>query len=601
MNKKNVAIKYFNSIKEIILELAKLADINDKNLISILRKYPKEDNKIFSKDEIIQGIKYGIENGLLDIENPQSEKIISSIKMKPTRSISGVTTVTVLTKPFACPGKCIFCPNDVRMPKSYIASEPGAQRALDNKFDPYLQVYNRLLAYSNIGHPTDKIELLILGGTWSYYPKNYKIWFIHECFRAMNEFGEKHKLNKQHNKVLINHIHSESIENDDLNNLLRNKYGDLPYNQLIQKQEYKYMFAQRHICKEIDVTLNDLKKQHDINSKGKVRCVGLVLETRSDVITAEEVLLMRQLGATKVQIGIQTLNDKISEMNERGETKDHVAKAFDLLRSGGFKIHGHIMPNLYGATPEIDFDVYKELFDSKNFKPDELKIYPTSIIKFTKLYKLWNEGKYKPYEIEELVDLLAKCIEYTPAYCRLTRIIRDIPSTEISDGNKTTNLREFVEDKLKKEHRKNINIRAREIKNKKVNLEDLFINEIKYETNNSTEIFLEYVNQNYEIAGFLRLSIPKNKKNEISQELDDCTIIREVHVYGPSIELDKQGTENPQHIGLGTKLIERSKQISKDYNFDKIAVISAIGTREYYFKRGFTIIGDWMVCDLLKN
>ncbi len=591
-------IKHLNLIEQIAIELANLKEINDKNFIKILRKYPKEGNKLFSKDEIIQGICYLTDNKLFKNEKLEINNIISSIKMKPTRSISGVTTVTVLTKPFACPGKCIFCPNDVRMPKSYIASEPGAQRALDNKFDPYFQVFNRLLAYRNIGHTTDKIELLILGGTWSYYPKNYKIWFIHECFRAMNDFGNKYKNELINIKPETKHVLSESIENDKLNNLLREKYGDLPYNQLIQKPEYKEIFAHKHICTESGVTIDDLKKQHDVNSKGRVRCVGLVLETRSDAITAEEVLLMRQLGATKVQLGIQTLNDEISKINERGETREQIVNAFELLRQGGFKIHGHIMPNLYGATPEIDLKVFKELFDCEEFRPDELKIYPTSIIKFTKLYQLWRDGKYKPYGAAELVNLLAKCIEYTPPYCRLNRIIRDIPSNEISDGNTTTNLREVVEDKLKEEKRKNLNIRAREIRNKKVNMAELRLNKIKYETKGSTEFFLEFVNKDYEIAGFLRLSIPKNRKNKITNELNDCTIIREVHVYGPALELSKQGSNNAQHIGLGTKLIEKSKEITKNYGFNKVAVISAIGTREYYYKRGFTKIGDWMICEL---
>jgi elongator complex protein 3 len=590
---------YKKELRAIITRLLDLAEVDEKSFAKILKENPKDTSEIFSKDQLIRAVYYFFENKLIDdLDEITVEEIISRIKMKPTRSISGVTTVTILTKPFACPGKCIFCPNDVRMPKSYIASEPGAQRALDNRFDPYLQVYGRLLAYKNIGHPIDKIELLILGGTWSYYTKKYKIWFIHQCFKAMNEFGSNHTVEIYLNNRKTKLKHPKTIEEDELNTKLRKKYGDIPYNQLIQKPEYKIEFEKSFVVKESEVYMEQLTLQQNLNSKGKVRCVGLVLETRSDVITPAEVLLMRKLGATKVQLGIQTLDDEISKLNERGETIQQVANAFRLLRAGGFKIHAHIMPNLYGATIDKDFEVYRQLFDDKRFKPDELKIYPTSIIKWTKLYQLWEQGKYKPYTSDELIELLANCIEYTPAYCRLTRIIRDIPSTEIADGNMTTNLREVVEYKLKKEGRKNHNIRAREIRAKKVNIHELVLDEVRYEAYESDEIFLQYVNQNFEIAGFLRLSIPHDKKNLISDELDDCTIIREVHVYGPALEIDSKGTDKAQHIGLGTLLIQRAKEISRGNGFNKVAVISAIGTREYYFKRGFTKLGDWMIAHI---
>jgi len=533
--------------------------------------------------------------------------------MKPTRTISGVTTVTVLTKPFACPGQCIFCPNDVRMPKSYIATEPGAQRALMNRFSPYFQVYNRLNALKSIGHPTDKIELLILGGTWSYYPKKYQIWFIKECFKAMNEFNgtisTRPEFADMTNEVIVKNkntgemVDISEMLKKDYNEELRDAVGNKPYNQLIQTTEFKTDFAQ-FIEKEDyeDKSLKDLwdilVKEQNINSVGKSRCVGLVLETRPDTITPQEVYDLRKLGATKIQLGIQTLDDRISDLNKRGEHQEETSKAFNLLRKGGFKIHGHMMPNLYGATPEIDLRVYKQLFDDINYKPDELKIYPTSIIKYTELYTLWQEGKYKPYSPEELVNLLADCIEYTPEYCRLTRIIRDIPSTEIADGNKTTNLREVAESKLKKEGRQNPNIRAREIKDKKVTMKDLTLDIIKYDTAISTEYFLQYITTSREIAGFLRLSIPTGWLNEITSELNDCAIIREVHVYGPSLELDKDSLGEAQHLGLGTKLIQKAKEIAKSSNYNKLAVISSIGTREYYDKRDFKLKEYYQIAEL---
>lgn len=597
------AAKYKKELLGILIELSSLKNFSQLKFDQILKRYPKDGDRIFSKDNVIRGIEWLVENeeSLVKeilVEPSKLEEIVSKIKMKPTRSISGVTTVTVLTKPFACPGKCIFCPNDVRMPKSYIATEPGAQRALVHRFSPYRQVFSRLQAYKNIGHPTDKIELIILGGTWSYYPEKYKLWFIHECFRAMNEFGEAN-LEFDLNEGEISRDSIENLLKKDINDELRGVIGDKPYNQLIVTKEYKERFGDENIVKEDEVSWDDLINQHNLNAAGKCRCVGLVLETRSDVITPKEVLMMRKLGATKIQIGIQTFDDEISEMNERGETKAQVAEAFRLIRAGGFKIHGHIMPNLYGATPERDFQVYQELFDSEDFKPDELKIYPTSIIKNTKLHKYFEEGKYSPYTTDQLIELLSRCIEYTPEYCRLTRIIRDIPSTEIEAGNKTTNLREVVEFRLKKEGRENKNIRAREIKGEKVTMDDLELDIVNYKTKETTEYFLQYITKSRKIAGFLRLSLPdKNVKNEVSEELDGAAVIREVHVYGPSLKLNRDSEGQAQHLGLGTQLIEKAKLISKEEGFSRLAVISAIGTREYYEKRGFRLINLYQVAEI---
>ncbi len=602
---------YKTELTGIISALLSLKKVHEKKVDSILKRFPKGKDKIFSRDNLIRGIdwlisdirdqvsdvrkSFKIEDKDLLISSLQS--LISQIKMKPMRTQSGVTTVTVLTKPFACPGQCIFCPNDVRMPKSYIATEPGAQRALMNRFSPYTQVYNRLQALKNIGHPTDKIELLILGGTWSYYPKKYQVWFIHECFRAMNEFSYQSSVVSSQLATLDI---SEDLKND-FNDVLRKVTGNKPYNQLIQTKEFKEHFS-KYIVDEEDVSWDDLNKQQEINSSGKCRCVGLVLETRPDTIDEKEVLDLRKLGATKVQLGIQTLDDEISTLNKRGEKKEDTARAFELLRAGGFKIHGHIMPNLFGATPEKDFATYKELFETKDFKPDELKIYPTSIIKNTELYERWKEGKYTPYSTDQLIDLISKCMEVTPEYCRLTRIIRDIPSTEIADGNMTTNLREIVEHKLEKEGRKNPNIRAREIRNKKVKFEDLSLDIFEYKTKATTEYFLQYITNGRLIAGFLRLSIPDSHVNPITDELNDAAMIREVHVYGPSLELGRRDSgitpTDAQHIGLGTKLIEEAKEISKSKGFDKLAVISSIGTREYYDKRGFKLKKYYQIAKL---
>lgn len=587
---------YIETLRPLCLELSKIESISEKSVEKLQKKYTKSRDKIFGRDEIIAGIKFLGKKG--ELVEDVSEKLIEKIKLKPTRSISGVTTVTVLTKPFACPGRCIFCPNDIRMPKSYITTEPGAQRALMNRFSPYLQVFNRLLALSNIGHPTSKIELLILGGTWSYYPINYKIWFIKECFRAMNDFGDG--FSKQ-----LEDDYTIDITNDlknDLNDQIRQKVGNKPYNQLIQSDEYKKLFSKNIQDKSPENTKEELwillSKEQNRNVLNKTKCVGLVLETRPDCINVDEVLHMRKLGATKVQIGFQTLDDEISKLNKRGEKREHVVEAFKLLRAGGFKIHGHYMPNLFGSTVQKDLEVYKELFDSPLFRPDELKIYPTSVIKNTELFDKFNSGEYKPYETKELVDLIADCIEYTPEYCRLTRIIRDIPSTEIEGGNKTTNLREVVEYKLKKESRRNRNIRNREVRDEKIDPRNLKLDVFEYDTSVTREFFLQFITNEHKIAGFLRLSLPNTSQSLISVDLNGCAMIREVHIYGPSIEVEEVSDGFAQHLGLGSKLIEESKKISKKYNFSKLAVISAIGTRDYYKKREFSDEYPWMIATI---
>jgi len=572
--------KYYKSEFSLIFaELLKLEKPSSKKLRKILSKYPKDGSQIFSKDQLIEGFKYLKQEGFLGPE----QSLPPLLQMKPTRSISGVTVVTVLTKPFPCPGKCIFCPNDIRMPKSYIASEPGAQRALKNRFNPYSQVYNRLKALHQIGHPTDKIELLVLGGTWSYYPKKYQIWFIKECFRALNDFDpEKIKAID----ITLPNKHFD-VQDNRLNRHLRNKLREQSYNKLVKSNEYFDLFG-RYITSDENATWDELFIEQKGNETANSRCVGLVLETRPDMLNPSQVMDLRKLGATKIQIGVQTLDEYVNRKNKRMETKRQIAQAFKLLRLAGFKIHAHIMPNLYLATPEKDIDTYKELFHSLDFKPDELKIYPTSIIANTKLDELYKQGKHKPYDLDTLTEILAECISITPEYCRLTRIIRDIPSHEINAGNKITNLREIVEEKLNQEGRSNRNIRNREIQNRVVSIEDLHLDIQNYQTSVSTEKFLQFITRDDKIAGFLRLSLQKSKnKHVISEELTNAAIIREVHVYGPSLSIGKSSQGQAQHIGLGTKLINYASNIAQKEGYSKLSVISAIGTKSYYRKKGF--------------
>ena len=527
--------------KEIFEQIQSTKTWRENSLQTILKRYPKEGKGLYRHDELVNAYKVLTRNN----EILKSKVVEERIRMKPTRTQSGVATVTVLMKPFACPGQCIFCPNEQGMPKSYISSEPGAQRALKNEFDPYSQTYNRIKALQNIGHNTDKIELIILGGTCSFYPEQYLIWFVKRCFDGMNSFSDT-KYDKD-----------DGIEN---------------------------------------ISWEDLYDVQRINETTVCRNVGLVLETRPDYITEHEVIRLRKLGATKIQIGIQSLNDKILELNRRGHSTKETREAFKLLRLAGFKIHAHWMPNLYGSSVKKDIEDYKKLWE-REYSPDELKIYPTSIIKDTLLEKYYKEGNYKPYTREELLKLFVKILPTTPRYTRLTRIIRDIPSNEIIDGNKNTNFRQIAEKELQRLNKKIQDIRSREIKEDKVGWDDLELETIKYNTTISTEYFISYRTRKTDrICSFLRLSLPQ--KDSYIKEIRGSAIIREVHVYGSLVNIGNDSSGESQHLGLGKKMIEISEGIAKKNKFNRISVISAIGTKEYYRNRGFGDTGLYMIKDI---
>ena len=524
---------------QIINKIANLQVVNDDAVSRTIAKNPSMESITFSKSQVLEAY-YKYKN-FIKLPSDKEKKLLEGLKMKKIRTMSGVTPVAILTKPYPCPGNCIYCPNDLKMPKSYLSAEPGAQRALQNQFDPYLQVYNRLLAYKNIGHPTDKVELIVLGGTWSFYSQNYQRWFIKRAFEAMNDFNSR-----------------------------RNKYLNVSDD-----------------IKEKKTTWEDLFIVHKKNEKARSRCVGLVLETRPDFMDEKEALNLRKLGCTKVQIGVQSLDDRILDLNKRGHKVGATRKAFEILRSAGFKIHAHWMPNLYGSTPTKDIEDFKKLFSDPSFCPDELKIYPCSLISNTELYELYKNKKWKPYTEKQLINVLANCFEITPRYCRLSRVVRDISSDDIVAGNKKSNFRQIVDDFLKIKNIKVSEIRSREIRNENVLYSELELKSTVYKTTNSTEYFLEYVNKEDKIVGFLRLSL-STKENNI-KELRDSAIIREVHVYGESLNLGETDMGKPQHLGIGSNLIKKAESVALEYGFKKISVISSIGTREYYSKRGYIL------------
>ncbi len=525
------------------------------------------------------------------------EGLLHKLRRKPVRTLSGVTPVTVLTKPFPCPGTCIFCPNDVRMPKSYLADEPGAQRAEKNAFDPYLQTYMRLQTYHNLGHSTDKIEIIVLGGTWSFYPETYQIWFVKRIFDAMHDFGK----GIDGRAGVVTALRQRSMfSGEQISNVVIQGV-DMPvsYNQVVQNIYADEMYRSRGLVDEIVsgerqrsavdeyATWEELEGAQRENETAPCRSVGLVIETRPDHISADEVIRIRRLGCTKVQIGFQSLDDRVLEMNKRGHGLAATRRAVKLLRKAGFKIHAHWMPNLYGSSPDADRADFEKMFDDVDFRPDELKIYPCSLIESAELMQRYQAGDWRPYGHDELLELLVDCFEKTPEYCRLTRVIRDIPGTDIVDGNKVTNFRQLVERELARRGGKSNDIRAREIRRDPVTDGDLRLDVSEYSSSIGDEVFLQYITSERKIAAFLRLSLPDAGEAPLLEELNGCAMIREVHVYGLSLGFGTAMTGRAQHLGLGSRLIEKAAEIASERGYARLAVISAIGTRDYYRARGF--------------
>ena len=606
--------KEIQEILPLLLKLEVNLDKSRADLLRIIKKQAK-GNTFYTKTEIIEAYKeLAGTNGLQEF-NP---RFIERIQMKPVRTISGVAPVTVLTKPFPCPGNCIFCPNDLRMPKSYIAEEPGAQRAEKNFFNPYLQVYNRLEALHAMGHPVDKVELIILGGTWTAYPESYQIWFIKECYRAMNDFLEKDDRAKIIEKYLffqnkIKEIQKNTeqpfLTNDAIEN--RENFAELQIKGEFDHQKYNQLIAKYYSKPEKESGLSDwqvanwedLEAEQIRNENSKHRNVGLVIETRPDEINEESVLMIRRLGATKVQLGVQTLSDEVLEKNKRGHDVVTTEKAFALLRQAGFKLHIHWMANLYGSNPKLDKKDFTKLFADPKFCPDELKIYPCSLIETAELMKYFKKGLWRPYSYAELLEVSVHTLTNTPEYCRITRMIRDIPAQDIVTGNKKSNFRQIAQDKAKSLGLEMKDIRAREIRNEKFDPSKAKLKIVDYETTVSNEKFLQFIvpvekdgQLTEKILAFLRLSLPKS--SNFIDELKDAAMIREIHVYGRAQNIGQRNASNAQHLGFGKKLIKEAKKIVKNDGYKKLAVISAIGTREYYRKRGFGEPGLYQIMDL---
>ncbi|MFQ6100816.1 MAG: elongator complex protein 3 [Anaerolineae bacterium] len=508
--------QYGDLLAAILEEMQAASELPEKRLARILHRHPLPDGNVLSKSQLLKGYTQLCEQ---EGQTPDPE-LVRRLRVKPTRTISGVAPVTVLTEPFPCPGECVFCPAVERMPKSYLPDEPGAMRAAAHEFDPYAQTSSRVVVMAELGHSVDKVELLILGGTWSCYPQAYQEWFVRRCLDALN-----------------------------------------------------------------GAEASTLEEAQRLNESALHRNVGLVVETRPDRITPEEVHRLRTLGVTKVQLGVQSLNDDILARNRRGHTVAETRRAMRLLRLAGFKIVVHWMPNLLGATPESDLQDFHRLWDDPALRPDELKIYPTALLPNTELHERWQRGEYRPYDEETLVDLLVRCKTLIPPYCRVNRLMRDIPAPNIVAGVRKSNLRQIVQRRLAQEGLVCRCIRCREVRGREVDAATLHLERLDYETDGTRECFLSYVTLQDRLVGFLRLSLPAAEPP--IAELSGCAVVREVHIYGPALELGTRQEGIAQHAGLGTRLLDEARRIARQEGFRRLAVIAAVGTRPYYRERGF--------------
>jgi elongator complex protein 3 len=587
--------RYRADLEAVVREIADCVgsgSFDSNALHGILRRHPRDGRGFFSRAEIIAGYRRlrsraencGSESGIAVSEH----QFVSSVQRRPVRTRSGVTPLTVLTKPFPCPGQCVFCPNDVRMPKSYLADEPGAQRAATNRFDPYLQTWNRLAAFHAIGHPTDKVELIVLGGTWSFYPERYQIWFAKRCFEALNDYGAgiDGRADVRPSVPRLDGLPERIDARDHVGN---------PYNRLVGGFLDEHAVGGRLPAAET-ASWSELSSAQVANEGASCRCVGLVFETRPDHVSAEEVVRIRRLGATKVQLGIQSLDDAVLSANQRGHDVRTTRKAIRLLRGAGFKVHAHWMPNLLGSTPERDRADFARLWSDPGIRPDELKIYPCSLIESAELMRFYESGAWRPYDHDELLALLADALASVPRYCRVTRVIRDISSDDIVAGNKRTNFRQLAEAEVSRRGDVCRDIRSREIGAARFEQPALELVVTEYETSVGTECFFEYVTPDDRILAFLRLSLPERTSavplDDIAgepglSELAGSAMIREVHVYGASVGLGQRIGEQAQHRGLGTRLVGDAVRRAGADGFENLAVISAVGTRRWYRRLGF--------------
>jgi len=440
------------------------------------------------------------------------------VQRKPTKTISGVAPLAVMLPPRKCPhGACLYCPS-LNAPQSYTPESPAVLRAKQCEYDPIKQVKTRLKQLESMGHPTEKIELIIMGGTFLSYPEDFQEDFVKKCYDALNNKKSK--------------------------------------------------------------SLDEAKK---INETTKHRAIAICIETRPDYCSKDHIKKILRWGATRVELGVQAIDDEIYKKVNRGHKVQDVIDATKRLKEAGFKIGYHIMPGIPGSNPKKDIQMFKKLFSSKDFKPDQIKIYPCQVLKGSGLENVYYGGEYAPYTREKTAEIIIQMFKLTPRYCRVMRVMREIPPQYLVCGIKNIDLRKDVEEEIRKRKMKINEIRFREIgfalRDKRHVDPKIKIKTTKYKASGATEYFIEAINKDNILFGLLRLRL--DKKNP--------AMVRELHVYGPTLKLSQKAGQEWQHKGLGKMLMAKAEEISKKKGCKKIRVISGIGVREYYRKLGYKV------------
>jgi elongator complex protein 3 len=448
---------------------------------------------------------------------------------KASRTISGVTPVAVMAKPFPCPGKCVYCPSSPQAPKSYTVESPAVIRARSCDFDPARQLQTRLRTLAEMGHAGDKVELIVMGGTFLSYPRDYQYQFIKDCYDALNGRPS-----------------------------------------------------------------SDLQEAQQANENATHRCVGLCIETRPDFCGEDEIASLLGFGATRVELGVQTLDDEIHRVTRRGHGVAEIVAATRLLRDHGFKVYYHWMPGLPGSTPEHDLQLSGQLFDDERFRPDGLKLYPTLVVRGSELETWHQDGRYKPYGDQEMIDLLVAIKASVPGYVRIPRLMRDIPAKFIVAGCRDLALRSTVRTRMKEANLRCICIRCREYGHR---LRDGWsigipcLRRLDYEASGGREVFLSYEDEQGTLFGLLRLRISGGK-----------AVVRELHVFGPEVPLGERWEPAVQHRGLGERLLREAERLAgHEFGAGRLSVLSGVGAREYYRALGYHLEGAYMVIDIAKR
>ncbi len=457
---------------------------------------------------------------------------------KSTRTISGVTPIAVMTQPMKCPGQCIYCPTYPATPQSYTPGSPAVLRAKQCDYNAKKQVKLRLRILSEMGHPTDKIELIVMGGTFLAYPKDYQYQFIKDCFDALND--------------------KESA------------------------------------------TLEEAKR---LNEMASHRCTGLCIETRPDWCQQEQVDKMLEFGTTRVELGVQTLDDEIYQLVRRGHKVEDVVKATKLLKEHGFKVHYHWMPGLPGSTPEKDLELSRQLFSDTRFRPDGLKLYPTMVVEGTELEKWYQDGRYQPYANDMMTNLVTDIKSIVPRYVRISRVLRDIPPKFIVGGLKDS-LRYVVKERMKQRGIECRCIRCREYGHRAQGgweIGEPQMVRMDYEASGGKEIFLSFEDERETLFGLLRMRIQAKPVARLGQETNgNLALIRELHIYGPEVPLKQQEPMAAQHKGLGKALLTEAEEIAREeFQVPQMVVLSGTGAKEYYRSEfGYSSQADYMVKSL---